>query len=198
MKKAYTYLASLLAIIFLVFTIFFANSVPLFKESILSLWIVLTLYLGFLKIPDIKEKRIHLTTQNDSTSVHQNLIFGLFIIIGGSLYYYYTKEVNLFLSLLMFQSVLLIFLNFYKKTESKGLSIYIKDENLHYSIGKDQKKVNVQEIEYVTIRKDQIVINRKQQKKNYISFLELSSKEIKDVDSFFKHFLPQKSIQLQN
>ena len=98
----------------------------------------------------------------------------------------------------MIQSVLLIFVNFYKKTETKGLSILIKDKKLHYSIGKTNQEMTLSEIENIRIHQNEIIISRAQKKKNYISFLELKPKEVQDAASFFKQNLGQKLVTIES
>jgi hypothetical protein len=197
MKKIGPYIAQTVAIALLILSVVFDVNIPFFKEGLISLWIVLTLYFSFIKTPDLQEKRLYLTTQNDSAAKHTNFIMGLFIIIGGALYYYYTKEIQLFLILLMIQSALLIFVYFYKKTETKGLSILIKNQKLHYAIGKIHQEMTLEEIENVRIHKNEIVISRAQKKKNYISFLELKPKEVHDAASFFKQNLDQQLVTIE-
>jgi hypothetical protein len=193
-----TYIVPAIVIALFILTRVFNVEILFFKEGILGLWIVLTLYFSFIKIPDLNEKRIYLTTQNDSAFKHGNLILGSFMIIGVVLFYYFTKEVKLLLILLIIQSALLIFIHFYKKTETKGLSIYIKDQQLHYSIGKDSKEISLKEIEEVSIQTNRIIISREEKKKNYISFLELSQDEIKQAVSFFKSILNPKAVNIEH
>lgn len=194
MKNTTQLLTQAIAIVLIVATLVFKDSIPYFAEAVLSLWILLTIYFGFVKTPNLSEKRLYLTTQNDSASLHTNLILGLFMIVGGGFYYYYTKEFRLILWLLMVQSTFLIFLNFYKKTETKGLSILVKDQRLQYSIGKEHKKIILQEIKNVQIQKDRIIISREEQKKNYLSYLELNPDEVKQAASFFRSILNQKAV----
>lgn len=197
-KKNKVLITQIFAIGIILLSISFGEYLLYVKEGFLGLWIILTIYLNFIRIPNLKEKTIYLSTQNDNAIVHQNLILGSAIIIGGAVYYYFDKEINLFLSLLMFQAILLIFLNFYKKQTTKGLHIKIEDDELSYVIGKTDKTLKLSEIQKIDIKPSEIIISRDQNKKNYLSFLDLNKDEIKEISSFLRSSKPDIQLNIES
>ena len=94
----------------------------------------------------------------------------------------------------MIQAGLSIFLNFYKKSEFKGLSIKASNGLLEYHMGVISKKIALSEITKVSIAPNEIVIYRSQERKNYISFLELNISEVRIAKQFFAQLIHQQVI----
>ena len=175
-------------------SVFFEDKIPFFNETLLGIWMMITVYFELIKNPKVSDKQIYLTTQNDHSFAHGRLILGLFILVGGFLFYNVTGKLNLLFYLLMIQAGLSIFLNFYKKSESKGLSIEASNGLLEYHMSVISKKIALSEITKVSIAPDEIVIYRNQERKNYISFLELNISEVRIAKQFFAQLIHQQVI----
>lgn len=194
MKHIKKYAIFEICLVMLFISVFFEDKIPFFYETLLGIWMMITVYFELIQNPKVSEKQIYLKTQNDHSFAHRRLTLGLFIPVGGFLFYNVTGKLDLLFCLLIIQAGLSIFLNFYKKSEVKGLSIKASNSLLEYHMGVISKKIALSEITKVSIAPDEIVIHRSQERKNCISFLELNISEVRIVRQFFTQLINQQII----
>jgi HAMP domain-containing protein len=198
MVKVKKYAKYGLFLAFFLLTFFFSNYIPYHLEIIIGFWILTMVYTYFIKTPDPKVSKIHLTTQNDESFIHLRFVFGILVFIVAYIVSKDDEETTVLAVLLIVQALLLIFVNFYRKKETKGLSIAVKEDRLGYSIGKVSKEMLVQEIVGIKIGPNEIVIDRGENRKNYLSFLNLSTDEIDSSKQFFHRILDPKLVIVSN
>lgn len=194
MTEVHKYAKYGLFLVFFLLAFFFSNYIPYHLEIIIGFWILTMVYSYFIKTPDPKVTKIQLTTQNDESFIHLRFIFGILVLIVAYIVSKDEEQTTVLTELLIVQALLLIFVNFYRKKETKGLSIAVKGDRLGYSIGKERKEMRVQEIVGITLGPNEIVINRGENRKNYLSFLNLSTDEIDSSKQFFHRILDPKLI----
>ena len=59
-----------ICLVILFVSVFFGDKIPFFYETLLGIWMMITVYFELIKNPKVSDKQIYLTTQNDHSFAH--------------------------------------------------------------------------------------------------------------------------------